>query len=152
MDNQHKVQVLFVCTGNSARSQISEGLLRNTAGDMVDVYSAGTKPADQVNPLAKKVMAENGIDISDQYPKMLDQYIKKEFDVVVTTCDSARQSCPVFPGNAEVFHWNLEDPAAATGGESERLAAFRKAYAEISERMSQLMPVIREISGQQTEN
>ena len=87
---EKKVQVLFICTGNSARSQMSEGLLRKMAGDIADVYSAGTELSDQVNPFAVKVMAENGMDISNQYPKKVDRFLNKELDIVVTTCDSDR--------------------------------------------------------------
>ena len=140
-----KVQVLFICTGNSARSQISEGLLRKLAGDMVEVYSAGTEPAEQVNPLAAKVMSENGIDISNHYPKMVDQFLSTEFDIVVTTCDGARQSCPAFPGVARNYHWDLEDPAAAEGTGEERMAVFRKTFSEISDHAAELMAVIRKI-------
>ena len=141
----NKVQVLFICTGNSARSQISEGLLRKMAGDLADIYSAGTEPSDQVNPFAVKVMAENGMDISKHYPKKVDQFLGKDIDIVVTTCDGARQACPAFPGAARSYHWDLEDPAAAKGTEEERMAVFRKTFSEISERAAELMEVIRNI-------
>ena len=140
-----KIQVLFICTGNSARSQISEGLLRKMSGDVADVFSAGTEPADEVNPLAKRVMAENGIDISSHYPRKVDQFLSKEFDIVVTTCDGARQACPAFPGVARNYHWDLQDPATAGGTEEERLAVFRKTFAEISERASDLVDIIRKM-------
>ena len=140
-----KIQVLFVCTGNSARSQMSEGLLRSLAGGMVDVYSAGTEPSDRVNPFAVKVMAENGINISKHYPKKVEEFLSKEFDIVVTTCDGARQACPTFPGVARNYHWNLEDPAAAEGTEEERMEVFRKTLADISERAAELMAVIQKI-------
>ena len=150
-----KIQVLFICTGNSARSQISEGLLRKMSGDVADVFSAGTEPADEVNPLAKRVMAENGIDISSHYPRKVDQFLSKEFDIVVTTCDGARQACPAFPGVARNYHWDLQDRATgfdcvkayatAGGTEEERLAVFRKTFAEISERASDLVDIIRKM-------
>jgi len=145
MKKDRKVRVLFICTGNSARSQISEGLLRKLAGDMVEVYSAGTEPAEQVNPFAKRVMAENGIDISSHYPKKVDQFLSMEFDIVVTTCDGARQACPAFPGVARNYHWDLEDPAAAEGTEEERMEVFRKTFAQISERAAEFIEVIRRI-------
>ena len=140
-----KVQVLFICTGNSARSQMSEGLLRKVAGDLADIYSAGTEPSDSVNPFAVKVMAENGIDISKHYPKKVDQFLGNRIDIVVTTCDGARQACPAFPGVARSYHWDLEDPAAAEGTEEERMEVFRKTFSEISERAIELMEVIRKM-------
>ena len=139
-----KIQVLFICTGNSARSQMSEGLLRKVAGDMVDVYSAGVKPAAGVHPLAKRMMLENGIDPSGHYTKSVNMYLDKELDVVVTTCNSARQSCPVFPGKGLMkYHWELEDPSDAP--EDQRLNAFRATFAEISERVSELVKIIEKL-------
>ena len=111
----------------------------------MEVYSAGTKPAADVHPLAKKMMEENGIDPSSHYPKKLDIYLDKEFDIIVTTCDNARQNCPIFPGNARKYHWGLEDPAAVKGDEKTRMEAFRKTFAELSERVSGLVRVIREM-------
>lgn len=140
-----KVQVLFICTGNSARSQMSEGLLRKMAGELADIYSAGTEPSDRVNSSAVKVMAENGIDISKHYPKKVGQFLGKDIDIAVTTCDGARKACPAFPGIVMNYHWNLEDPAAADGTEEERMGVFRKTFAEISERAAELMEVIRRI-------
>ena len=142
MGNEHKVQVLFICTGNSARSQMSEGILRSKAGDMVDVYSGGTFPTKRVNPFAVKVMAENGIDISNHYPKSLDQYLTKELDIIVTTCDKAKQSCPAFPGNALRYHWNLNDPSDIED-ENKRLIAFRNTFADISKRVDELIDIIK---------
>jgi protein-tyrosine-phosphatase len=145
MKKSDKIQVLFICTGNSARSQMAEGLLRERAGNMADVCSAGTKPAEDIHPLARKVMEENGIDPSMQYPKNVEIYLKREFDVIVTACDGARENCPFFPGNARRYHWGLEDPAAVKGDKETRLAAFRKTFAELSERVSALVKVIREM-------
>ena len=140
-----RIQVLFVCTGNSARSQMAEGLLRKAAGDIADVYSAGTEPADDVNPMAKRMMTENGIDPSGHRPERADQYLGKEFDIIVTTCDGAREDCPFFPGNARRYHWGLDDPAAVEGDEAKRLAAFRKTFVELSERIAELVEVIRQM-------
>jgi len=143
MEQDSKIQVLFVCTGNSARSQMAEGILRKEAGDIADAYSAGTEPAEEVNPLAKRMMTENGIDPSDHYPKKTEKYLDKEFDVIVTTCDGARKNCPLFPGKAVRYHWGLDDPAAVTGDEATRLAAFRKTFAKLSERITGVVEVIR---------
>jgi len=140
---EKKIQVLFICTGNSARSQISEGILRKKAGDIADVYSAGTTPSSEVHPLAKMVMIENGIDPSNQHPKSVEIYLDKKFDIIVTTCDGARESCPFFPGNAERYHWGLSDPAAAEGSEEESLAIFRETFAEIQGRISELVNTLR---------
>lgn len=143
MKKDSTIQVLFICTGNSARSQMAEGLLRKEAGDIADVYSAGTEPAEDVNPLAKRMMIENGIDPSDHRPERTDQYLGKEFDIVVTTCDGAREHCPFFPGKAVRYHWGLDDPAAVEGDEETRLKAFRKTFAELSARITELVEVIR---------
>jgi arsenate reductase len=112
---------------------------------MVEVYSAGTEPADDVHPLAKEMMAENGIDPSKHRPEKVDQYLGKEFDIVVTTCDGARESCPFFPGDAQRFHWGLDDPAAAEGDREKRLALFRSTFAELSERIAGLMEVVKSL-------
>jgi arsenate reductase len=127
-----KKTVLFLCTGNSCRSQMAEGMLRQLAGDRFEVYSAGVKPT-QVNPLAIEVMGEIGIDISHQRSKSVNEYVDREFDYVITVCDNARQSCPFFPGTCEFMHWNLEDPAEAQGSEEERLTVFRKVRDQIQE-------------------
>ena len=140
-----KIQVLFICTGNSARSQMAEGILREKAGDMADVFSAGTVPAPDVHPLAKTVMTENGIDSSSHQPESVEIYLDKKFDIIITTCDGARESCPFFPGNARRYHWGLSDPAAAEGNEEERLTVFRQTFTEISERVSELMDTIRKM-------
>ena len=118
-------RVLILCTGNSARSQMAEGLLRTLSEGTIEVHSAGTKPS-QVNPLAIRVMAEHGIDISHQRSKHLNEFLTQPFDVVITVCDQAAEACPVFPGRAERLHWSFPDPAAVTGSEEERLAAFRE--------------------------
>ncbi|MCM8765830.1 MAG: arsenate reductase ArsC [Candidatus Omnitrophica bacterium] len=127
-----KTKVLFLCTGNSARSQMAEGFLRHMAGDRFEVFSAGVKPT-QVNPLAIKVMAEVGIDISKHRSKSVSEFIGQNFDYVITVCDNAKQTCPVFPGKYEKIHWSLEDPAQAQGTEEEKLAVFMKVRDKILE-------------------
>lgn len=131
-----KKRVLFLCTGNSSRSQMAEGFLRNMLGDRFDAFSAGTKPADGVHPLAVKAMSEAGVDISRQRPKPIDAFSGQHFDRVITVCDSARDSCPFFPGEARQVHWSFDDPARAAGSEAEKLAVFRRVRDEIKRRIS----------------
>ena len=119
-----KTKVLFLCTHNSARSQMAEGLLRNLAGDRFEAMSAGTV-ATPVRPLAARAMDELGIDISSQESKTLDRYLGEPFDYVITVCDEANEACPFFPGAAERLHWSLPDPAAAGGTEEDRLEVYR---------------------------
>jgi len=119
----HKKRVLILCTGNSARSQMAEGLLRHLAEDHFEVNSAGTHPST-LNPYAVLAMAEIGIDIRDQYSKSLDQFLQQEFDYVITVCDRAAESCPLFPGPAQRIHWSFPDPAAVEGDHQEKLATF----------------------------
>jgi arsenate reductase (thioredoxin) len=121
----NKKRVLILCTGNSARSQMAEGLLRHEAGDRFDVFSAGTKPSI-VRPEAIFVMNEIGIDISGHRSKSVDEFRGEQLDYVVTVCDNAQESCPVFPGTTKRLHWPFEDPATVSGSEDERNAAFRK--------------------------
>ncbi|PJC47550.1 MAG: protein-tyrosine-phosphatase [Candidatus Omnitrophica bacterium CG_4_9_14_0_2_um_filter_42_8] len=123
-------RVLFICTGNSARSQMAEGFLRHMAGGRFEVFSAGVKPI-AVNPLAIKVMAEIDIDISKHTSKSVMGFIDQNFDYVITVCGNAQKACPVFPGEHEKIHWDLEDPAAAEGSEEEKLDIFRKIRNEI---------------------
>ena len=122
--------VLILCTGNSARSQMAEGLLRHDAGDRFTVESAGTKPS-HVRTEAIAVMKELGIDISGHRSKSVEEFARTEFDYVLTVCDNAKESCPVFPGHANRLHKNFEDPAAAEGTEAARLAVFRRVRDEI---------------------
>jgi arsenate reductase len=117
---------------------MAEGLLRHLAGDKFEVFSAGINPT-QVNPLAVKVMNEIGIDISKQRSKSVKEFLSQQFDYVVTVCDYARQTCPVFPGRYEKLHWNLEDPAEAQGKEEERLAVFRKVRNQIKENIIEFL-------------
>jgi arsenate reductase len=123
-------RVLFLCTHNSARSQMAEGLLRHLAGDRFEIYSAGTE-ATSVRPEAIAAMAEIGVDISGQESKTLDRYLRESFDYVVTVCDDAREACPVFPGAKTRLHWSLRDPSRATGSDEERLGVFRAVRDEI---------------------
>ena len=125
-----KKRVLILCTGNSARSQMAEGLLVHYAGDRFEVESAGTKPG-RVRPEAIAVMKELGIDISSHRSKHVDEFKGQSFDYVLTVCDNAKESCPVFPGNAKRIHTAFEDPAAFQGTEEERLAFFRRVRNEI---------------------
>lgn len=118
-----KKRVLFLCTGNSARSQMAEGLLRHSAGDRFEVFSAGTKPAG-LNPNAVRAMAERGIDIAPHRSKSVDEFAGQKFDYVITVCDNARESCPIFPGGGARMHQSFEDPAAAP--QDQQLEVFRK--------------------------
>jgi len=128
------IRVLFVCTGNSARSQMAEAILRHQASPPFEVASAGTEPKG-VNPLTVRILAEVGIDISDARSKSVSEFLGQEFDYVITVCDQARETCPVFPGARESIHWGFDDPAAAEGSEVERLAVFRRVLNEISLRL-----------------
>ena len=128
-----KQRVLILCTGNSARSQIAEGLLRNEYGDQFQVFSAGTKPS-QVRPEAIEVMREVGIDISGHRSKSVEEFAGQNFDYVITVCDNAKQNCPFFPGKAERLHWSFTDPAEAQGTWEEKLAEFRRVRNQIGER------------------
>jgi arsenate reductase (thioredoxin) len=125
-----KKRVLILCTGNSARSQMAEGLLRHDAGDRFEVESAGIKPG-RVRPEAIAAMKELGIDISGHRSKHVDEFQGQSFDYVLTVCDNARESCPVFPGQTKRIHCAFEDPAAFQGTEEQRLALFRRVRNEI---------------------
>jgi arsenate reductase len=125
------VKVLFLCTGNSCRSHMAEGWLRHLAGDRYEALSAGAKPAGYVHPLAIKAMAEAGVDISQHRSKSIDEFAGQSIDLLVTVCDNARESCPVFAGAKRTIHHSFEDPAQATGGEEEKLAVFRRVRDEI---------------------
>ena len=126
-----KKRVLFLCTGNSARSQIAEGLLRNYAGEAFEVASAGVAPTC-VRSEAIEVMREIGIDVSNHRSKSVEEFAGQEFDYVITVCDNALEQCPVFPGKANRIHWSLEDPAVPAGDELARLAVFRRIRDEIA--------------------
>jgi arsenate reductase len=123
-------KVLFLCTGNSARSQMAEGYLRHAAGDRFEALSAGIEPKG-LNPLAIEAMREIGIEISQQQSKDVASLLGQHFPIVVTVCDRAKERCPIFPGATKYFHWGLEDPAAAEGMQHERLAVFRRVRDQI---------------------
>lgn len=125
-----KKKVLFICTQNSARSQMSEGLLRHMYGDRYEVFSAGTTPF-RVNPYAIQAMKNIGIDISEHYSKSTDEFLNQDIDYAITVCDSAREICPYYPGAAHVIHHSFSDPAAATGDDNAMLAAFERVRDEI---------------------
>ena len=129
-----KQRVLFICTHNSARSQMAEGLLRYLGGERFEVFSAGTE-ATHVRPLAVRAMTELGIDISHQQSKTLDRYLGEPFDDVITVCDAANEACPIFPGAKQRRHWSFEDPSKATGNEDEHLAIYRRVRDEIRARI-----------------
>lgn len=125
-----KKRVLFLCTHNSCRSQMAEALLRFRCGDVYDAYSAGTE-ISHVNPWAIRVMAERGVDLSGQVSEHLSKYVGQQFDAVVTTCDSAHQACPVFPGAKTLIHHSFRDPSGTTGSDEEILEVFRQVRDEI---------------------
>ncbi len=126
-----KPTVLILCTGNSCRSHMAEGILRAAAGDLLDVQSAGSKPAGYVHPLAIKALAEIGIDISGHHSKHMDEFLSQNVETVVTVCGNADQACPMFPGQMNRHHWGFDDPAHATGTEDEQMAVFRRVRDEI---------------------
>lgn len=134
-----KQRVLFLCTGNSARSQMAEGLLRALAGDRFEVFSAGTEPSF-VRPQAIAVMSELGIDISDHRSKSLTEFLNDKFDYVITVCDHANQRCPIFPGRVKRIHWSIDDPVIS-GSEEAQLAAFRQARDELQERIQAFLAI-----------
>ena len=135
-------RVLFLCTHNSARSQMAEGLLRHLSGGRVDVYSAGTETS-QVRPLAIKVMAEQGINISHQRSKTLHRYLLQQFHFVITVCDQANETCPVFPGSSQRLHWSFTDPSKAVGTEEEQLKLYRHVRDSIQKRIErELLPAL----------
>lgn len=129
-----KLQVLFLCTANSARSQMGEGLLRHLAGNRVDVFSAGRAPSS-VNPFALRAMRQRGIDISGHSSDHINQYLDREFDYVITVCDSAAESCPVFPGRAQRIHWSFPDPAAVEGDGDAVLESFISVRVGLEEKL-----------------
>ena len=135
-----KQRVLILCTGNSARSQMAEGLLRALAGDHFEVFSAGSQPST-VNRLAIAAMDERGIDIRVQRSKHLNEYLDQPFDYVITVCDNAAETCPVFPGPARRIHWSFPDPAAVAGSAAERLASFRQVRDGIEAQLRAWLPV-----------
>ena len=131
-----RARVLFLCTHNSARSQMAEGLLRHLAGDRFEAHSAGTE-ATHVRQLAIRAMDEVGVDITGQESKTLDRYLEEPFDYVITVCDDASEACPFFPGAENRLHWSFEDPSRAEGSEEERLEVFRSVRDRIREHIEQ---------------
>ena len=133
---EEKARVLILCTGNSARSQMAEGLLREMGGDKFDVESAGVEPS-RVRPKAVEAMREVGIDISGHRSKSADEFVGREFDFIITVCDNAKETCPVFPGKATRIHQSFEDPPPETVGDYEsRLEVFRRVRDEIRDWMN----------------
>jgi len=125
-----KQKILFICTHNSARSHMAEGLVNTFYGDRLEAHSAGTEPF-QINPLTIRVMAEIGIDISGNHSKGVEDFLDQDFEYVVTVCDHANETCPFFPGGKERIHRGFQDPAAVEGNEDEKLAVFRRVRDEI---------------------
>lgn len=128
------IRVLFLCTHNSARSQIAEALLRKMGGTDFAVYSAGTE-VTRVHPLALRVLEEQRASTDGLYSKSLQDFIGRHFDLVITVCDQANESCPIFPGDPERIHWSIPDPSAVEGTEEERLNAFRRVSMELKRRL-----------------
>jgi arsenate reductase len=126
-----KSRVLILCTGNSCRSHMAEGILRHAAGDLFDVFSAGSKPAGYVHAKAIAALAELGIDISRHTSKHMNQFLDRDIHTVITVCGNADQACPMFPGQVNRYHWGFSDPAHATGTEEEIMAEFRRVRDEI---------------------
>jgi arsenate reductase (thioredoxin) len=143
MSSKRPKRVLILCTGNSARSQMAEGLLRHDGGDAFAVESAGLEPSF-VRPEAIAAMREIGIDISDQHSKSLEKFIGRSFDYVITVCDNANQNCPIFPGARRRIHWSVEDPASVSGAEEDRLKAFRAARDDLRERLTEFIESTKE--------
>ena len=137
-----KPKVLFLCMGNSCRSQMAEGLLKHYGNGKFEVYSAGLMPSS-VHPLAIKAMAELGIDITGQCSKSLNQYLGQEFSYVITVCDNAKMLCPTFPGQHRRLHWSIKDPVSATGTEEEMLKVFRKVCRKILGKINHFISTYR---------
>ena len=128
-------RVLFLCTGNSCRSHMAEGLLRALGGDRFEAFSAGARPTGYVHPLAIKAMQDIGIDISSHTSKSLDAFDGQTFDYLITVCDNARDACPTYAGAKQQLHWSLEDPAQSQGTEEQKMAVFRRVRDEIRQRI-----------------
>jgi arsenate reductase len=131
----NKLRVLFLCTGNSCRSHMAEGWLRKLGGDDFNVFSAGSKPAGYVHPLAIDAMREVGVDISKHHSKSLEEFTDKTFDYVITVCDNARDACPAFPGAVHQLHWGFDDPAHVTSTDDQKRHVFRRVRDEIEHRI-----------------
>lgn len=131
--------ILFICTGNSARSVMAEVLMNELSGGRYRAFSAGAKPSGEVNPLTIEVLKAHGHSTAGLYSKPLTEFLQKDLDVVVTVCDKARESCPVWPKKTKVMHWGFEDPAEFHGSREERLAFFEKIYGQIRERIERFL-------------
>jgi arsenate reductase len=136
-----KIKVIFVCTGNSCRSQMAEGLLRHIDNDRFEVFSAGTTPS-RVHPMSIRVMKETGIDISTHTSDPLDKYFGYGIDYVITLCDNAREFCPTFPGDAKKIHWSIDDPFRSWKNDYKIIGRYRKARDEIQERLEQFIKLM----------
>ena len=130
-----KKRVLILCTGNSCRSQMAEGWVNAELGGTWEARSAGTRPADRVHPMAVRAMAEVGVDLSQARPEVVDAYLDRSWDLVITVCDSARETCPVFPAPVEHLHISFADPADAEGSDEERMAVFRAVRDAVHDRL-----------------
>ncbi len=137
-----KKRILFLCTGNAARSQMAEGLARAFHGDVLDVVSAGSRPAGWVHPLAIRALAEIGIDASEQYSKGADEFLDQPFDVVVTVCDHAAQDCPNWPGAKRIEHWPIEDPSWGPDDPATRYDRFVETRNELQKRIDELVATL----------
>ena len=135
-----RIKVIFICTGNSARSQMAEAILRNEAGDRFEVVSAGVTPRP-VDPRTVNALAKVGLDISAAVSKPVGMFLGRRFDYVITLCDRARITCPVFPGGRETLHWGLDDPTERQGTEAEQAAAFDRVLTELSGRLRRFIPL-----------
>ena len=131
---ENKTKVIFICTGNSCRSQMAEGLLRDMAGDRFEVFSAGSHPS-RLHPASIIVMAELEIDISNHSADSIDKYLDKDIDIVITVCDNARQVCPVFSGNVKRIHWSIDDPFHGWGAEPSDLIPYREIREILKDRL-----------------
>jgi arsenate reductase (thioredoxin) len=143
------IRVLFVCTGNSARSLMAEALLRHSGGSAFEVFSAGTDPRG-VNPLTLRVLEEAGFETAGARSKSVTEFKGGAFDYVITVCDQARQTCPVFPGGGTSLHWGYEDPADTEGSDDERLVVFRRVFTQLGERIHQFVPIALRQAGAET--
>jgi arsenate reductase (thioredoxin) len=145
--NTRPIRVLFLCTGNSARSVIAEALLKKMGRDAFQVQSAGTHPKG-INAFTERVLMQEGIDVSKFRSKNLDEFIGDDFDYVITVCDQAAEQCPVFPGAPERIHWSFPDPAAVEGTDIEKLAAFQETMRGMRQRLSLFIPVAQRVREQ----
>jgi len=132
-------RVLILCTGNSCRSQMAEGLWNTLGAGTWEAHSAGSKPSGYVHPLAVKAMQERGIDISDGQSKSVTEFADQQFDLVITVCDNARETCPIYPGARETLHWPFFDPAEATGSEQEQMLVFADVRQQIEDRIAKYL-------------